>query len=257
MKIGLKLWSTNDFYSDYAEKLFCQGDIDYIELFIVPGSSKKYLSLWKQLNIPIILHGPHSYFGINFSVPCDGRKKLLIIKEVESFFDALTPEFIIFHPGISGTIEETIRQLSFYRKSFSSLFSKVLVENKPPAGLKGEKCVGSSPSEIRKIMDEVGLGFCLDFGHACCSAFSEGLNYKDIVNEFLKCEPAMFHLSDGIKGVARDQHLNLGNGTYDLNWFLQRAGMDAVITIETQKNSKNDLDDFKMDIKYLKNCLRG
>ena len=38
MKLGLKLWSTNDKYRECATGLYSQGAFDYIELMVVPGS---------------------------------------------------------------------------------------------------------------------------------------------------------------------------------------------------------------------------
>ena len=45
-------------------------------------------------------------------------------------------------------------QYQQYQHQFPALFKRVLIENKPKVGLKGERCCGADPEEIRTVMGE-------------------------------------------------------------------------------------------------------
>lgn len=97
------------------------------------------------------------------------------------FADELSAKYIIFHGGIDGKVEETAKQLASFNEP------RALIENKPmvalPNKMGGEFCRGYNPDEIRLIKEIAKCGFCLDFGHAICSANSQG---KDDIT-ILKC----------------------------------------------------------------------
>ena len=72
-------------------------------------------------------------------------------------------------------------------------------------------------------------------------------------DEFMKLKPAMFHLTD----VERlddeyDKHLHIGDGLLDMKRVLSIIPENATITLETNKDSKEQLDDFKCDIEMIK-----
>ncbi len=250
MNFGLKLWSTNDYYIKSALELFKKKQFDYIELYIVPGSVDS-IPDWEELNIPFILHAPHSLSGLNPSIESCEIRNFELIAEIEEYRKVLNPEFIIFHPGIDGTLEETIRQFCEIRNKFPEIHKCLLVENKPALGLNGENCIGSSPHEIAWIIQKIGSGFCLDIGHAICSANSSKSYWHDVISDFLRLDPTMFHLSDSDIHSEKDAHRNFGSGTFELSEILEQIPEDARITIETEKSSKDNLDDFERDVKYL------
>lgn len=254
-RLGLKLWSTNLFYIEPALNFYRKGVFDYVELYIVPTSQKAYLAHWGKTSFPFILHAPHSYSGLNFSQPVLESGNVLLVKEVDTFRADLKPKYIIFHPGIEGSIDETIRQIRKFKKHYPELFASGLIENKPKIGLKQELCVGSSPEEIEKIMTETGLGFCLDIGHATCYAAWANMPYEDVIKSFLELEPNMFHLSDGDVNGQTDLHLNFGLGNFDLPHIITKIPNDAFVTIETDKHDTRDLKDFEKDAIYLRKHL--
>ena len=256
MDIGLKLWSTNDFYIDKAVKLYSEGVYNYIELFVVPDSLK-YLNLWEKLRIPYILHAPHSYSGFNPAKRDSFITNLKKLEEIEKYRYVLEPNFIIFHPGVDGEYNETIYQFKKFKIIYPEIFSLALIENKPKLGLEGELCVGSSPEEIKKIQEEINMGFCYDIGHSFCYACTEKINWKNIFTEFLSFKPQMFHLSDGNIGSEKDQHLNFGKGDYDFLEILKFIPTDSYISIETEKSDKGNLQDFYYDAKYLSGIPSG
>lgn len=254
MKLGLKLWSTNDFYIEEATRLYNEKVYDYIELFVVPNSIN-YLNLWSDLKIPFMLHAPHSYAGFNPSVPKFKIQNLKLLEQVEEYRKILNPEYIIFHPGISGKIINTIRQFNIFKEMFPTLFSLSLIENKPAVGIQGEKCLGCSVDDIIKIKKETGMGFCYDIGHSICYANSTGKNWKKVFFEFLNLCPSLFHLSDGHINSDKDQHLNYGHGNFELKWIIQSISNNSIILIETDKQTKNNLKCFTSDSEKLKELL--
>jgi deoxyribonuclease-4 len=128
-QIGLKLWSINEDYVDEALKLYAEGYFNYIELYVVPHSYQKHISLWRNLRekhqIPFIVHAPHFANGFNLAKKEYFNSNVNMYQEVKRFADSLAVEFIIFHGGVDGDIEETARQL----KSLDE--SRALIENKP------------------------------------------------------------------------------------------------------------------------------
>lgn len=256
MKLGLKLWSINtDFYLYEAIKLFECNIYDYIELYVVPKSNeelKKWNIVQKNHNIPFIIHCPHFAHGFNLAKSEKKESNLKIYKEVKQFADELNSNYIIFHGGIDGKIEETAKQLASFKES------RALIENKPykalPNKMNGDFCRGYNIEEIKHVIEIANCGFCLDFGHAICSANSQQKNIYDYCKEFMKLSPKMFHLTDcqDITSVY-DSHPHLGTGQLDIEKIKQILPKDAIITLETVKNSKENLDDFIEDVKWLKN----
>ena len=251
-KIGLKLWSTNQVYIQPAAALYRESIFDYAELLVVPGSEREHLQQWRQVEFPLSLHAPYSALGFNFSLASFENTNRLMLEEVDSFRAALNPTYIDFHSGAEGTLEETIRQIKLFKNEFKDLFEVTVIENKPKIGLKGEMCVGASPEEIKKVLDETGLEFCLDFGHASCYATWKKNEYEDVINQFLRLRPKVFHLSDGKRESVTDRHDHFGEGNFDLSFILNVVPQDAMLTIECRKNSKENLDDFKKNVSFLR-----
>jgi deoxyribonuclease IV len=248
MNIGLKLWSTSATYIPHAKELFAAGIYEYIELFTVPGTHKEYLPAWSALDIPYVLHAPHSLGGMNPSIRDDREKNFAIVGEVERWRERLHPRYVIFHPGINGTLAETEHQFKTFSEHFPDMWRISLVENKPLAGLNGEQCLGSTRSELEKLIKNVKMGFCLDFGHAICAAFSHDVDKLEFIRSLLALHPAMFHLSDGHYGREEDEHLNIGSGEYDIKMLLSMIPENSMVSLETHKSSKTDLNDFKKDV---------
>jgi len=126
-KIGLKIWSTNLQYIPIAQELFLKKIFDYIELFAVPQSLET-IALWQQLSIPYIIHAPHSYAGLNPSDADSRKSNIVLVGQVEKFFDALSPEYVIFHPGIKGELQESINQFYSFKESFPRMFERCLLK---------------------------------------------------------------------------------------------------------------------------------
>ncbi len=253
LKLGLKLWSSNTFYIKPALELYRQGVFDYVELYVEPGTEKDYLRQWTGKKFPFVLHAPHSYSSFNLSQRKCQSENLRLLKQVESYRLALEPEFVIFHPGILGSINETLRQIDGMKVEFPDIFDLALIENKPKIGLKGEICIGASPEEIERIIKETGLGFCLDVGHAMCFAVWAQIGWEDVVSQFMKLRPKVYHLSDGNMNSHTDAHLHYGDGDFELSKIIKLIPPNTYVSVETEKNPGLHLKDFERDVNYLKN----
>lgn len=255
MKIGLKLWSTNEHYIPAACDLFARKVFDYIELFTVPGSVAT-IPQWKRLGIPYVLHAPHSGVGLNLADPDLRETNTELVSQVDKFFFALSADFVIFHPGVNGDLKESISQFCSFGKLFPEMYRKVVIENNPQLGLNDEQCLGALPVEMRKLNQDTGLGFCFDFVHAICSAKSNNLKWEALAKDFLALSPVIYHVSDS-DYAEKDSHQHLGSGELDLPKIIKMLPVDCLVTLETPKNSQNDLDDFIQDTEFLvEKCLR-
>lgn len=246
-QIGLKLWSTNTgAYLREAERLYADGAFSYIELYIVPGTLE-CLGAWQKLQIPFIIHNAHFMQHFNLADKKCAKSNREIYEETKRFADALNARWIIFHGGTNGTIEETASQL----KSFSE--PRALIENKPCCAMvdNGNLCRGATPEEIQFVMRETGCGFCCDISHAFCAANYLHKEPFDFYSKLLKLQPVMFHISDNDSHSRFDRHYHLGQGTLDLKRILSLWPEDTQITIETQKDSADNLLDFVTDCEYL------
>jgi deoxyribonuclease IV len=255
IRVGLKVWSTNLFFIDPALELYRRKVFDYIELYVVPGSAEQCLGPWHQTGIPFCLHAPHAYSEFNFSLQYHEEKNRRLLDEVQIFFDALQPNCIIFHPGIEGTAEETIRQIGIFRKEYIGVFRRALLENKPRVGINGETCIGASPEEVSLLLRETGLQFCLDLGHAIAYSAWARLQPEDVIDAFLDLCPIVFHLSDGDIHSMTDQHMNLGRGNYNIGGLLKKIPPGSCLSLETEKSPQLNLRDFEEDVQYTKERL--
>lgn len=247
MRAGLKLWSINtDSYYEEAKKIYDQGLFDYIELYVVPDTLYT-LNAWKKLKIPVILHAPHFMHGINLadSKCFDCNQK--VYEQVEIFRQELHAEYTVVHAGMDGTVNEIIRQLQVINpKNF-------LIENKPAIAplCPEKKCRGAVFSELEEIINNTGCGFCLDVGHAICTANYYGVEPFEYLSRLQQLQPVMYHLSDGDIRSSIDQHLHFGEGSYDIPKILSFIGDGKMISVETKKNSKDNLEDFVRDIQCI------
>jgi sugar phosphate isomerase/epimerase len=243
-RFGLKLGSRDTGYADDILSLHDAGYFQYIELFAVPGSYDDTMEHWKRFRVPFVVHAPHSHAGMNPSLPENREGNKAKIREAFRFADALKAERVIFHPGVDGDLAETIIQLAPFADE------RCLIENKPAKGLNGERCLGSTPAEIARVARELGIGHCLDFGHAICAANSLGREPLEFIGEFIALAPVMYHLTDGDFSGERDMHLHYGEGDFPLRELLGMIPADATVTNEAKHDSGTSLEDFKRDILY-------
>jgi len=244
MQFGLKLGSTSTNYTEDIISFFKEGYFQYIELFAISDSFNNTIQYWKQFPIPIIIHAPHTSAGMNLSLIEERENNKRKLQEVFQFADVLESETIIFHSGINGKIEETMNQLRPF------IDSRCVIENKPMNGLNGDKCLGSTPEEIKYIKDELQIGFCFDFGHAICAANSLKREPLEFIKEFIQLNPRMYHLTDGDYKGELDSHLHYSKGTFPLKELLKIIPNGVRVTNEARHDFDCKLSDFKDDYFY-------
>jgi len=248
---GLKAWSTNLGIIDTAEKLYDEGDLDYIELFAVPDSFQACANAWKGKRIPFIIHAPHSMSGLNFSKPEMEVANIELAEQSFRWADLIHADTVIFHPGTGGTLQETIRQASKLRDS------RMIIENKPRDGLDGSICVGSNPEELEMLTGTLGVGFCLDFGHAIEAANSYGEEPIGFVKQFLDLKPLMFHMTDGDYSGKMDRHDAYGKGDFPLDTLLSMVPSGFRLTDEAKRKYPESLDEYLADRNFVRGILEA
>jgi deoxyribonuclease-4 len=249
--IGLKVHSTEvDLISD-IRNLHQRGFFDYVELYIVPDSYGKTIIKWKDLEIPFIIHGPHTAHNVNIANSELRKSNMKAYREVKNFCKSLKSSYIIVHGGSDGTLEETIYQLAMIRDD------RIRLENKPKVGINGEVCRGCSPEEFDQIFEAGVLqGIVLDLGHAIYYAAHCGVDYRNIIEQFMKYSPSVFHLSDGIYFSHTDVHLNIRKGEFNLKELLNYIPENAMLTLETPRCSKENFNEFVNDVQLLMHTFK-
>jgi deoxyribonuclease-4 len=126
---------------------------------------------------------------------------------------------------------------------------RILIENMPKVGLNDERMIGYTAEQVKKLMGDK-FGFCLDLNHAIKAAVSLRRPYKEFIENFLKSEPNMFHISDGKLDNEKDEHLHIGEGDYDFEFLMScvKKNEFKYVTLETPRTDLNSLDE---DLKNL------
>jgi deoxyribonuclease IV len=249
-KFGLKLWSNNRIYLNEAKRLFNGGIYQYVEIYIVPGSYKDNIAMWKELKAPYIIHAPHSFNNVNLAIKDKRKENAELLEDTFKFANELNTEYIIFHAGTSGDTKEAADQLKALNDK------RALIENKPYKALDLKRiCNGNSPEEIEYVMKAANIGFCLDIGHAISSANSHDIDPIIYIERFLALKPKMIHFTDGDYTAELDRHGHFGDGDYPIKKIMKMLPKDIMITIESVKGSDFKLDDFENDVKVLKGSL--
>lgn len=259
-KFGVKLWS-KDFVKnpDFAKQSIAavkDGYFDYVELFAIP---KTYDDLHTVIGddlqgVPVIIHAPHSVFGVDTGNPERFEQNQIDLDSSFRFADLLKSEIIILHPGFDedeAALSESINQ-------FRKLNDKRLaVENMPAyCSSTGRTLHGSSPEQIKRIVEESGCRFCLDFSHAVCAANHYGRDRIEDLKAYRQFNPCMYHMCDGDWNSDKDEHRHYGEGNYPLETLLNDyTDSETFITMETGHGIPTDIQPWIDDIMYLKRFL--
>lgn len=259
-KFGVKLWS-KDFiknlsFAQQAIKALKDGHFGYIELFVTPDSfeSTKDIVCRHLQGLDVIIHAPHSVFGLDTGNKDALTENLHKLKDSQRFADVLNAPIIILHSGMregEEYINETIRQFKLINDS------RLALENLPAiCSSTNQMLHGTSPKQIEQIIAATKCQFCLDFSHAICSS-----NYykRDVwadLEAYKALKPNMYHLCDGDIKSDVDEHRHYGEGDYDLGRILRDYTDDnALITMETGHGIPTAITPWLDDINYLKNLM--
>ena len=243
IKFGLKLWSNQKDLLKAAIDLIENKVFDYIELSVVPNTNIGSFTC----DLLYVIHAPHEKFGVNIGDPEKKGYNSNMINESIDWADKLNARNIILHSGYvsMNAAKRVLEEVDDKR---------ILIENMPKVGLNDEKMIGYTPEQIKKLIDNK-FGLCLDLNHAIKAAVSLGRPYKDLIEEFLKLKPKMFHISDGKLDNEKDEHLSIGEGDYDFEFLMNciKENKLKYVTLETPRMKLNSLEE---DLKNLEKLVR-
>jgi endonuclease IV len=236
-------------FVDQALKLVKDGIFDFAQLIVFSDSydDTNTIIREKMHDIRTVIHAP--FYDIDTGNRDLLESNLRKLKDAQKFADLLCSDIIILHPG-SGDGEEylceTIRQFKMINDP------RIAVENLPynPHGL---VLHGSSPENIKQIIDETSCKFCFDFAHAICAANSLGRNVYDDFAKYNSLQPNLYHLSDGDFSATVDDHLHLGFGNYDIAKILKEfTSENSTVVLETKHANATTTDLWTKDMRYIK-----
>ncbi|MDD5239771.1 MAG: TIM barrel protein [Candidatus Nanoarchaeia archaeon] len=225
MKIGAK---TN--LDDIGVAKALAKEADFIEIYYTSGVDYK-----KMPKAVYTMHCPHHDFGVNLAL-LGSKSGVSAVKDSLVLAEKLKCKTAIVHTGTKApgaSVENMIKNLKGLMKFAKSKKIRLLIENLPYMSNAGTHTT-SLPGEYKKIIDEIGCGFCLDFSHAIHSAFAHKTDYKKVITDFLKLKPEYFHLYNTNMNQANDVHLSFDdeNGNIDFDFILPLIPKNAVVALE-------------------------
>jgi endonuclease IV len=225
------------------------GIFDFVQLIVLSDSydDANTTIREKMRNVRAVIHAP--FYDVDTGNRDLLESNLRKLEDAQKFADLLCSDIIILHPG-SGDgeeyLSETIRQFQMINDP------RIAVENLP-YNPPGRVLHGSSPENIKRIIDETHCKFCLDFAHAICAANSLRRNAYDDFAKYNALQPNLYHLSDGDFSATVDSHLHLGFGNYDIAKILKDfTSEDATIVLETKHENATTADLWIKDMQHIR-----
>ncbi len=253
VRLGLKIWSINQESFTKLAEFLSDGLIDYVELYIVPGTFDG-VKLEILKDVPVIFHAPNYNHG--FSITNKDMTYHESIKTIRRFTEFFGKNKIIFHPGyVLDKKRDTVQSLVMNIKGLMPELD-IILENVPAVGYENNiPLVISRPEEYREVLDKTGCRFCLDIGHAIAASNTHGRKMMGFVRDFLGLGPYMFHLSDSRKDKEVDEHLHLGDGDLPLRDLVRQIPEGAYLSLETPKTDFLNLSEDLENLKKLRRLL--
>ncbi len=248
MKLGIKIHLGRDDLEIIKKlvKIYEFIEVYYTQHHLFSSTINKLFNHW-------VVHCPHHEDKINLAL----KKGISHVKSSIKFAGKIKAKYAIVHIGFLNKeqtkdkdlyIENAIKVIEKLNKFSEKYKVKLLVENVPLKSIAHVE-LGSNSKEIKRILEETGCGFCLDFPHAYHASVSYKINYKKFIRDMYKLKPTMFHLYDGIAKQEVDSHLPLGKGNLDIPFFLKFV-RNEFVTLEITPPT---LENYLNAIKYLKN----
>jgi len=231
---GVKLWSTNVDYIEDAKKILIKKIFYYIELTPIPNTK---IDPFLDLSIPCIIHVTTENHGLNIADLLKMEKNLDLINTCTLWADELKAKYLVLHSGY-GNLENALEFLDQIHDK------RILIENMPKIGINNESMIGYNSYQIKELLGN-RFSLCLDLNHAVKAAASLNIPYVALIEDFLKLNPKLFHIADGRVTYEKDEHLNFGNGNYNLELIMNLVKKyseknNVYMTLETPKKSIED-----------------
>ena len=234
MKFGVKTYDSEEFLDFFVDKC------DFFEVQAIRGKDYSFL---KKYSKKIVLHCEHSGFGFNLADPSKREENIEAVNFAKDLADKIGVKTIVIHPGDLAN-ENCSRENSLaFLKEFCD--ERFCIENMP--GLSSfNNCpqLCFSPKEIKRFMDETGLGFCFDINHAVEYAVENEFDYWEFLHQFEDLNPRHYHLG-GQKINEKITHLSFSESDLNLNKVFEIIQDTAEITLEVRIDKENVFDDLK------------
>ncbi len=228
MLIGIKIGPLSS--KDHAEKM--NDYTDYFEIYAAPGYEFTEL---ENVDKPIVVHVAHSCEGVNLADPAKTEHNQSALRWAIKQADRYNADKIVIHPGFKENPACSFAVMLQFLKDNRD--PRLLIENMPDTS-DGFYHYCGSIEEIRQVMTEINIGFCLDFSHAAAYAKKKQLNQLQFFKELLALNPCYFHLTDTLLSEVFDEkysekHVHLLEGDLDLSFLKEILPNDAMLTLET------------------------
>ena len=251
IEFGLKIVGNNKKLLIESMELVEKSIFGYIELLITPDFNLDPDLVDLLSNIRLIIHAPHENYGVDIGKKDNVEFTIRMIKKSLKWLEKLNAHNLIIHCG-TADLDTARRNLSLFKEYKEVIF----LENMPAVGINGEYCLGYDVESLRKL-NLFDFGLCLDFGHAIKASLSLGRDYKEVISEFIKLKPKMFHISNGKFDKEIDEHLNIDDGEYDFEFIknMINKSNQKYITLETPRIKSNSLEEDIKNLHILRNLL--
>ncbi len=197
---------------------------DHWEIFAeaehrLPSIEARFRDLIPSYKLSYSIHAPISDINIgslNERIREDSILEILTTAETAVSFDIDT---ITIHPGLSSmavpymeekAAEKAKKSLRSIDRISAEYGVRIAVENMPAFPF----MLGRTAEELKFLIDETNLGFCLDIGHANTTDETDNL-IKEFRDRLINV-----HIHDN--HGEHDEHLTLGEGSIDFKGILDK-----------------------------------
>ena len=211
--------SSTEFSSYMFEEVIAEISkvFDHWEIFAeaehrLPSVEARFRDLMPSYKLSYSIHAPISDINIgslNERIREDSILEILTTAETAANLDI---DLVTIHPGLSSmavpymeekAVEKAKKSLRSIDRISSEYGVRIAVENMPAFPF----MLGRTAEDLKELIGETNLGFCLDIGHA---------NTTDQINELIKeFRDRLINVHIHDNHGEHDEHLTLGEGNID------------------------------------------
>ncbi|MDO8467959.1 MAG: TIM barrel protein [Nanoarchaeota archaeon] len=169
------------------------------------GDAEKIGKRAEELGIELRIHGPY-WVNLNSEEPqkIENSKNLILrCLEVGTWLGA---KIVVFHPGFYGkrSKEETYEKIKKGILEIENERKKRGYTTEMAPETMGKINVFGSTGEIRKLVEDTGCNFCIDFAHIL--ARDKDYRFEEVLKLFEKFEKLYLHFSGIVYGEKGEKH---------------------------------------------------
>jgi len=219
MKIGVKTYDSEEFLKHFEDKA------DFFEIQALRKNNYDFL---KNFNKELVIHAEHQGLGINPADKSKIKENLNAIDFAIKLADKYNAKKIILHPGYLDNKDCTEEQTIFFIKNIND--KRILIENLPLNDEAEFFC--TTPENTKNFIEKTKKKFCLDISHALVSANTLNKDYPEMIKEFIKLNPSLYHISGEKLDCREDEHLSFKDSELDIKKILKLCPKDSEFTLE-------------------------